>query len=49
MSDQDTSRRFILKVMRENEAAWDKRKAFEMRGKHCPIQRPMCDRWPVKN
>ncbi|MGR6330453.1 hypothetical protein ACU5AX_15425 [Sphingomonas sp. XXL09] len=34
-------------AIRSNDDEERQQKAWERRGKHCPIQRPMFDRWPT--
>lgn len=43
--DQAASRRFILDLMRQQKAERQKQQDWQRRGKECPIQRPMLDKW----
>ncbi|WP_156347770.1 MULTISPECIES: hypothetical protein [unclassified Sphingomonas] len=40
--------RFIDEAIKQHQRDLAAARARSMRGKECPIQRPMCDRWPVK-
>lgn len=48
VSDQDASRRFVTEAIKQHQRDMEAARQRSMRGKECPIQRPMCDRWPVK-
>lgn len=45
--DKDASRRFVTAALRRQSEERAKSKAHSMRGKECPIQRPMFDAWPT--
>jgi hypothetical protein len=47
MSDQGASRRFVTEAIKQHQRDMEVARERSMRGKECPIQRPMCDRWPV--
>lgn len=44
----EASRRFVTEAIKQHTRDLEAARLRAMRGKECPIQRPMCDRWPVK-
>lgn len=46
--DTDASRRFVVEAIKQHARDREAARRRSMRGKECPIQRPMFDKWPVK-